>query len=155
MNVSSIRCCVLLLVLFELSGPVHAAETKRARGSMGIGVILGDPTGFTGKLWVGGNKAIDGLVAWSFRRDFFFIQSHYLIHFHETYVEDKRFLIYAGPGGYTRFGEGKDRLGVSGNFGIAYIVDQFEIFLELSPKVSIVPDTDGEMTGGVGFHYYF
>lgn len=156
MKLSSVGRSVMVLVLFLLSLPVYGVEEERRRGSLGVGVLLGEPTGLTGKLWIQRNRAIDGLAAWSLdsRQNFFYVQSHYLFHFEET-VEDKQFVFYAGPGGYVRLGNVRDRLGVSGNFGIAYTISQFEVFLELSPKVSIIPDTDGDLTGGLGFHYYF
>ena len=154
MNLFGVKCCVLVLIVLYLSGPIYGAEKQKRGGQLGVGVVLGDPTGIAGKLRLRGNRAIDGLAAWSIGRDRFFVHSHYLYHFQET-LEDEQFVFYLGPGGYARLGGAKDRLGVSGNFGLAYNVDQFEIFLEISPKVSIIPDTDGDLTGGLGFHYYF
>lgn len=149
----TVRGYVFAFVLACFAMAAESAENPRNRGNLGVGVILGEPSGFTAKAWVGKVRAIDALAAWSFR-DFFFMQSHYVFHSRKS-LEDKEFWFYAGPGGYARLGVGKDRLGVSGNFGVAYAVRQFEVFLELSPKVSIVPDTDGDLTGGLGFHYYF
>lgn len=154
MNLSNIKYGIIVLFLLQLSVPSQATGTVRGRRSLGAGAVLGDPTGISGKLWLRGNKAIDGLAAWSIKGDFFFIHSHYLYHFQEA-LEDEQFTLYLGPGGYARLGGKNDRFGVSGNFGIAYNVNQFEIFLELSPKVSLVPDTAGDLTGGIGFHYYF
>ena len=153
MRALKVKVLISLILLLYLARIAEAAEGNRKSGTLGLGVVLGDPTGISGKVWVGGNRAVDGLIAWSLR-DFLFIQSHYLFHFRGA-VENEEFVFYAGPGGFVRAGQGRDRMGVSGNFGIAYTVRQFEIFLELAPKVSIIPDTDGDLTGGLGFHYFF
>ena len=36
---------------------------------LGIGIIVGEPTGICGKLWLSGRTAIDGAAAWSFNKN--------------------------------------------------------------------------------------
>lgn len=51
---------------------------------------------------------------------------------------------------------GEDSFGVSGNLGLNYFLKQrYEFFFELSPKLGLVPGTDFDLTGGIGFRFFF
>ena len=65
---------------------------------------------------------------------------------------------YLGPGAFVIIKERRDDdilLGISGNFGINFFIERFEVFLQITPRLSVVPDTDGDVCGGVGLRYYF
>ena len=49
-----------LVCLLVTAAPVRAQKA----GDAGVGVILGAPTGITGKLWLDGTKAIDIGLGW-------------------------------------------------------------------------------------------
>ncbi|MGC9512282.1 MAG: hypothetical protein ACP5D8_01445 [Fidelibacterota bacterium] len=51
----------MVVALVLIAGPV----TLKAEG-LGLGIILGEPTGLSGKMWMGGNTAVDAAAAWSF-----------------------------------------------------------------------------------------
>ena len=51
---------LLILAAILLCGTASAQDS-----GFGLGVILGEPTGISGKLWLGGKTAIDGATAWS------------------------------------------------------------------------------------------
>jgi hypothetical protein len=46
-------------------------------------------------------------------------------------------------------------IGISGQFGLNFFVEQFEVFLQLTPRLHVLPATDGDVGGGVGLRYYF
>src|SRR5262245_41316938 len=48
--------------LLALSAPQPSA----AHDGAGLGIIVGEPTGVSAKIWVGGNTALDAAAAWSF-----------------------------------------------------------------------------------------
>ena len=68
-----------------------------------------------------------------------------------------------GPGLFAGFIErsrvldGDDDLflGISGTFGLAYNIDQFEIYLRATPRLAIIESTGGDIGGGLGFRFYF
>ncbi len=51
---------VIILVMLILSSTASAKN-----GNFGLGVIIGEPTGISGKLWLNNKHAVDGAVAWS------------------------------------------------------------------------------------------
>ncbi|MDK2976370.1 MAG: hypothetical protein PWP06_845, partial [Candidatus Marinimicrobia bacterium] len=56
------KLIIFMVVAFVLiAGPV----ALKAEG-LGLGIILGEPTGLSGKMWMGGNTAVDAAAAWSF-----------------------------------------------------------------------------------------
>jgi len=68
---------------------------------VGLGVIVGEPTGISGKLWLSGKTAIDGAVAWSFDKNAKLqVHGDFLIHKFDLIIVDKgRLPLYYGIGG--------------------------------------------------------
>jgi len=128
-----------------------------SQNKLGVGVYLGAPTGITGKYLTSPFNSVDVLFAWRFN-DAFFAQGHYNFNVSELgRYENGIFNFYAGPGLFFRASTKKDdAFGVSGNFGINYFLKRrYEFFFELSPKLGLFPGTDFDLTGGVGFRFYF
>ena len=106
---------------------------------------------------------LDLLFAWDFDdddRDFFFVNVHGL--FFKPLSASPRFNFYYGPGAYigVRDHNRRDRdddtvLGFSGNFGINVEIERFDIFLQLTPRLDLVPDTDFDIGGGLGARFFF
>jgi hypothetical protein len=46
-------------------------------------------------------------------------------------------------------------VGISGTIGISIMVEQFQIFASVTPRLSLIPGTDGDVGAGVGVRYYF
>lgn len=127
-------------------------------GDLGIGGQIGDPSGITLKLYQRPGFAYDFLAAWDLDR-FFFLNAHTL---YERPIPDSPLRYFLGPGIVLGIDEdaGPDHdsevvVGVSGQFGVNFFVEQFEVFLQLTPRLSVIPSTDGEIGGGVGLRYYF
>ncbi len=143
---------LLLLILLLLSTTFLQSQNK-----LGLGVYLGAPTGVTGKYLLSKTNSVDLLLAWRFNDDFF-AQGHYNFNISELErYKNGVFNLYAGPGLFFRASSKKDdSFGVSGNFGVNYFLKgKYEFFFELSPKVGLVPGTDFDLTGGIGFRFYF
>lgn len=143
---------VCLLSLF-LGGSGQAQD----RG-FGLGVIIGEPTGISGKQWLNGTNAIDGGLAWSFRSSgFFHLHADYLWHFPDAIKSQERFVLYAGVGG--RFGatKGDATLGVRIVGGIAFWPREtpIDVFLELAPILDLAPATEISANGGIGVRFFF
>lgn len=146
-----IRKLVLLAVLVLFCHSVQA-ET------FGIGVILGEPSGVSAKLWIGDKMAIDLAAAWSFVDESAFqLHADYLFHFMELIKVSKGKLpLYFGVGGRMKFG--KDMIvSVRIPVGLAYMFAgaPVDIFLEVGPMLNIVPATEFDIGGGIGVRYFF
>lgn len=136
--------------------------------SYGIGVILGKPTGLTGKMMLSNTSAIAVNAGWSFwQPKGFHITGDYQFLFPGSITdEDGRainsLIPYVGLGGRMRFHSDNDddndenfQIGVRFGGGLEYLPQPVGIFLELYPVVNLVPKTDFDFEGGIGFRLYF
>jgi hypothetical protein len=129
-------------------------------GPFGLGIIVGEPTGITGKLFTSETTAISGAAAWSLGgSDRFHIQVDYLMHRYDPIrVEQGRAPIYFGLGGRIVLRNDKDtRVGLRIPVGVAYEFENapFDTFLELAPVLDIAPSTDFFLEGTIGGRFYF
>ena len=130
----------------------------------GVGVIIGSPTGLSGKLILARHSAIAVHAGWSFIGDKgLHITGDHQFLFPGVIKYDgspmNNVVPYLGIGGRFRFKEKDDdtdfHLGVRIGGGIEYLISQFGIFLELYPVVDIVPETGFDFEGGIGGRFYF
>jgi hypothetical protein len=132
-------------------------------GNVGVGFQVGDPTGLNLHFRNTKPMRLDILFAWDFDdddHDFFFVNVHGL--FFKPLNASPKMNFYYGPGAYIGFRDdnGKDDdddtvLGFSGNFGLNVEIDRFDIFLQLTPRLDLVPDTDFDIGGGIGARFFF
>ena len=145
----------ILVFLAILVFPV--TSTAQDRG-IGLGIILGQPTGVSLKLWTGRSQAFDVAVAWAFdREDALHVHADYLFHnFRLFRVQKGQFVLYYGIGGRVK-AESRTRVGLRIPVGLSYLFekDPLEIFFELGPIMDLAPSTRFRMTSGVGLRYYF
>ncbi|RYZ73576.1 MAG: DUF3996 domain-containing protein [Proteobacteria bacterium] len=163
-----------LLLIITHSNPARARPSERNR-NLGLGVVLGDPSGITAKLWTDQIHAIDAGLAFSLD-DYFLVYSDYLWHFPNAIKSSEHFLNqlnpYIGVGGTLSFGHenhsGKNHgnsdfrdhsayLGVRIPLGIEWTPDgpPLGIFLEIVPQVTIIPGTHSSVGAGIGIRYFF
>ncbi|OGJ85467.1 MAG: hypothetical protein A2268_12885 [Candidatus Raymondbacteria bacterium RifOxyA12_full_50_37] len=159
-------CAVITFFLF-----LSAAGTFAQERPFGLGVILGEPTGISAKLWVSPATAFDFGLGWSLGGDRI---NHYnggydggsRVHFHMDYLwhwfgaihSSERFPLYAGVGGRINTGAGyTNSVAARGVFGIAWLPRQapIDIFLELVPSLQVVPSTGFGIDAGLGVRYFF
>lgn len=144
------------LVIFSLAPNAFASG-----GPFGLGIILGEPTGINGKLYLGGKtNAIDGAAAWSFSGDNdFHLHGDYLYH-NYGWIEVKKgeLPVYFGIGARLKIRDNaKNKFGVRVPVGLDYIFADapFDVFVEVVPILELAPDTDFTMEGAVGGRFYF
>ncbi len=125
----------------------------------GIGIILGEPTGISGKLWVSNKRAFDAGLAWSFVKEgSIHIHVDHLWHIFDVFKTEHRIPLYVGIGGRVKFASKEDaRVGVRIVGGVDFLLDSapLDIFFELAPVVDLVPATQGSLNGGIGARYFF
>ena len=145
----------ILLIVF-LAANVYAME----RNKFGIGVIIGEPTGITGKIMLDNNSAIDAGVGWETSGDNeLHIYGDYLFHMYDVIKVPKGKLpIYFGGGARWVSREKKDnKLGLRIPIGVEYLFEGVSLgaFVELVPVLNLTPDTDFDLEAGTGIRYFF
>ncbi len=143
-----------LLVLTPLHGQHHRESP------LGVGVIVGEPTGLSAKYWMDETSALDAGLGWSFEgRTSLHIHGSYLFHdFDLIPVEKGRLPLYVGVGGRFKARSGQsDRLGMRVPFGAAYHVEDFplDVFAEIVPILDVVPSSRFSLNAAIGVRFYF
>ncbi len=126
---------------------------------VGGGLMLGEPSGLTAKLWFTETGfGADLAVAWSFA-DNAGVYMHANGIFHLAIVETGggRYLIpYLGAGVFYRVGE-SSRVGLRVPVGLAmFPLTQLplEFFAEIAPGIGLLPDTGPSFGAGLGVRFY-
>ena len=143
---------VLILSLIITTG--LAAQNS----GLGIGIILGEPTGLGFKYWTGASSAFDGAVAWSFGKvDALHLHGDMLFHNPDLIkVSQGALPVYYGIGARIKLEE-KSKIGIRIPVGLSYQFAKapFDIFLEIVPLLELAPATDFDLNFAIGVRYYF
>lgn len=130
-------------------------------GKFGAGLTVGEPIGPSLKYFFCDSLAVDGAFGWSLHdHTDFYMQSDLLWHnFDLIPVSQGRAAVYLGGGGLLRLrnsGE-DDQFGIRAPVGVSYLFDNapVDIFVEIGPALDLTPGVRGEVTGGIGFRYWF
>lgn len=156
---------IALCLIFAAQGSI-AQEP-----AFGLGVIIGEPTGISAKLWTSPVNAFDVGLGWSIggdrigkykgnydggRRVHFHMD--YLWHAFEAIHSAERFPLYYGVGGRINSGAGYDAsLAVRGVLGIAWLPRDtpIDVFLEFVPSLQLTSSTGFGLDAGIGARYFF
>ena len=160
------RYAIVAVCLFL--GSQRSAGQERG---FGLGVIIGEPTGFSAKLWTSSDNAFDFGLGWSIGGDRIGRYNGYYdggkrIHFHIDYLwhsfdvfsSSIRFPIYYGVGGRINNGAGyHSSLAIRGVFGLAWLPREapVDVFLEIVPSIQFTSPTGFGMDAGIGARYFF
>ncbi len=134
----------------------------------GLGIILGEPTGFTAKYFVTQQHALDLGLAYSFAESFH-VYGDWLFHWPEVFAskvpELTHITPYAGLGGGVRIigksepkdGDARGNLFLKIPLGLEWTPNNgpLGIFAEIAPGVGIIPKTFLLIHGGAGVRFYF
>ncbi|MGE5314224.1 MAG: hypothetical protein ACM3Q4_05985 [Acidobacteriota bacterium] len=159
------------LVLFMLLLSAPPALRAQQRG-FGVGVIVGEPTGISAKLWTSSINAFDFGLGWSYwgdrmdgrYRDYY--NGGQRVHFHMDYLwhsfnairSTERFPLYYGIGGRLNSGAGYDNtFAIRGVFGIAWLPRNtpIDVFIELVPSLQLTYWTAFGIDAGAGVRFFF
>lgn len=147
---------IFLTFMFILT--INCLALSQDKG-FGLGVILGEPTGISGKYWLDERSAVDGAVAWSFYRgSSIHIHGDYLIHNKSAFETEEPLALYYGIGGRLKSGDKiQTQLGLRGVVGIDYMARTvpIDVFLELSPILDFAPSTEFFFNAGLGARFFF
>ena len=165
-------CAGITFFIILFAAGITAQERR-----FGLGVMVGEPTGISGKLWVSSQKAFDFGLGWSHGYGWYdgdgrmhrydgsydggsrvHLHMDYLWHWFETVHSAERFPLYTGIGGRLNTGTGyNSSVAIRGVFGIAWMPRNMpvDVFLELVPSLQVVPSTGFGMDAGFGARYFF
>jgi hypothetical protein len=150
----------ILAVCFLMSVSFGTATAGSNSSGFGLGIMLGEPSGLSGKLWSGGNNAFDFGLAWSTGKNSGMA-------FHADYVWHKMDMINVDEGAlpfyygvgvrYRDRDNSDDNIGIRVPFGLDYLFAQsaFDVFLEIVPILDLSPDTDFDINVAIGGRYFF
>jgi hypothetical protein len=157
-----------LVVALFLSLAVQGSFAQE--GGFGLGVIIGEPTGVSAKLWTSSVNAFDFGLGWSIGGDRIGENEDYngesRVHFHVDYLwhsfdaihSSERFPLYYGFGGRMNSGGGYEgSVAIRGVFGIAWLPHNtpIDVFLELVPSIQLTSSTGFGLDAGIGARYFF
>ena len=159
--------CAIIALCLVLAVQGSVAQVR----GFGLGVIIGEPTGISAKLWTSTVNAFDFGLGWSIGGDRIgnnkgAYDGGSRAHFHMDYLwhvfaaihSSERFPLYYGLGGRMNTGGGYDvSLAVRGVFGIAWLPHNTPIdaFLELVPSLQLTPSAGFGIDAGIGGRYFF
>ncbi|MBI5404087.1 MAG: DUF3996 domain-containing protein [Ignavibacteriae bacterium] len=147
-----------LIILLSLQVKSYSQES-----GLGVGIMIGEPSGLSFKKWINSSNAIDAGLGWSFSEDG-------SIHFHADYlyhnfdlikISDAKVPFYFGVGGRFKFKNEKksvgNSIGVRIPVGVSYqfATAPFDVFLEVVPILDLSPDTRVSFNSALGVRYYF
>lgn len=149
------RVVVLLVLLVAFAGPAAAQGS-----GVGLGVIVGEPTGLSLKFWQSRTSAIDIAGAWSFANETaFHLHGDLLLHKFDLIRVDKGQLpFYFGVGARVKFTDNDTLVGIRIPLGLDYLFGggtPLDIFFEVVPIVDVAPSTDASLNGSLGLRYWF
>lgn len=135
-----------------------------AHADNAVGVVLGDPTGISGRMSLDSQHSLEGAFAYS-------SSSYEGLHLRATYLWDRaRTFQTAADPLYMYYGlglrvisisrgkyDGDIAFGPRAPIGVLYNIDNpnLELFAELSLAVDLVPKTDVDIDGGIGVRIRF
>jgi hypothetical protein len=147
------RIIILTALLLLVSAAMISAQPF-----LGLGIIAGQPTGLTAKLWLSPRTSLDGAIAWSFL-DSGAVYAHTDFQYHSFrrgVFGQGGFGVYAGIGARYLFSQ-IFSLGVRVPVGLVYVFGNvpMDIFLEAAPTLELIPATEISGGGAIGMRYYF
>jgi hypothetical protein len=138
------------------------------KGTFGLGLMIGEPTGVTAKLYLKDDQAVQGAFGFAFAGDGFQVHGDYV--FHPYILQDKEAFtmpVYVGPGArfiQYRAGRAGDRYLAVGARAVVGLLFDFkeqplDVFVELAGVLEYgFADRAGfgvTFNAGAGARYYF
>lgn len=148
---------------------IFVSQEASAAGPFGLGLIVGEPTGISAKMYLSKANAIDGAVAWSLGdNDSFHLHSNYLWHKPRAFVLDGvQIDWFYGIGVRVITWDKNDKhwqdrdedfaIGPRVPVGLNYTFSEvpIEVFGEIALALDLIPDTDVDLDLGIGARFYF
>ncbi len=154
------RTAIIVLCLVSAYFGIASARPH----GLGLGLMGGDPSGFSAKLWTGGNTALDAGFGYSYLwyGSAPHLHGDILWHTANAIDDDDGYLpFYFGLGVHVKFSDYPNypytRYGVRVPFGLEYVfpVLPLGLFAEIVPVFDVRPWPEFlDLNGSVGFRVY-
>ena len=149
---TTIRYLVVTGFIWLLS---FAAPSKAQDRPLGLGLIIGSPSGFSTNYWLDNRRSVDFGLGWALDDDNGTqLHGDYLL-YNFNVISEPRTPIYYGAG--IRIGlHGEDSgLGIRFPLGLVHLIREapMEVFVEMTPIVQLTPDVYLDMQGGFGVRF--
>jgi hypothetical protein len=155
------RRCVSVLLALALAAPGSVRAQDRG---VGLGLLVGEPTGFAAKVWETPTSALDFGAAWSLADDGAFrLHADWLWNAYGWLdLEEGKLPLYLGFGFRFVFRDvdatsQNTQFGVRFPLGIDFMARRrrYDLFAEIVPVLQLTPETAFDLEGGVGLRYWF
>ncbi len=148
------------ILMFALLSIALLSAVACARDEAGLGIMIGAPTGVSGKLWKSDTRAFDAALGWSLSgTESFYMHADYLVQDPRQFtVSEGTMPYYYGIGARLRNDNGEEgRFGVRVPLGLEYLLQDapINIFIEIALVLDLTPKTEGDLNAGVGVRYRF
>ncbi|MBF8296296.1 MAG: hypothetical protein HW389_2841 [Bacteroidetes bacterium] len=151
----------VIVVVLALALAISPALSSSDRRKVGIGVVLGAPTGFTVKYWESQRVAYQGSIGGMFHGGLM-IAGDYLVQ--QNALRNQQVPFYYGAGmflgdagfGGPDYSHGKLALGVRAAFGLDYAPREhpIDVAIELGPSLLLTPVVGMGVQLSVSFRFY-
>jgi hypothetical protein len=151
----------IILVAFAVAMAASNTYASSDKGRVGIGIVLGAPTGFSVKYWETPRVAWQGSIGGMFNGGVM-IGADCLLH--ENAFRNPQVPFYYGPGvffgsagfGGPDYGHGKAALGIRAAFGVTFISRDypFDAAVELGPSLLLTPTVGMGLQLSVAIRFY-
>jgi hypothetical protein len=145
----------LFLFLILFTGFVFPQDKN-----IGLGLMIGEPTGISEKYWTSTTNAWDFGLGYSFvnSQNKISVHADYLYHINDLIKAKYRIPFYYGFGVRLRFHNNESSsIGGRGVAGLVLLADEIPIdaFFELAPVFNLFPSTSLNFDAAIGSRYYF
>lgn len=146
---------VTFILAATLALAASTADAQNRYSNTELGIILGEPTGISLKMWQSDNTAYDAGFAWSF-------SGQGSIHVHADYlrhnwldINEGDLALYYGLGARLLIRD-DPKIGVRVPIGMQYMIpnSRLSVFFEVAPLMDLIPDTSFEVNGGLGLRIF-
>jgi hypothetical protein len=162
---------VVVLGLLAAASPARADDAAKGmdrtdKGTLGIGIIVGEPTGISGRLYLKDDQAIQAAIGGSFIGGGIQIHADYV--FHPFILQSRESFVlaaYVGPGvRFIQYSTGRNdsyiALGLRGVGGLLFdFKEPLDAFVEVAGvlEYGFAADKHGgiALNAGAGVRYYF
>jgi len=147
---------ILLITILLISSSFVFGQ----KSGLGLGLMLGEPSGLAGKYWLSESNALDFGIGAGFLGDNSGLSFHadYLYHVSDLIKWKYKTIFYYGFGIRMRFpSDSETTFGVRGVAGALMIVKNLpiDVFFELAPSFRLLPTTGLDFDIAIGGRYYF
>jgi hypothetical protein len=154
------RIVIVAAALLGITAGVAGAEGSAGSKKVGLGIVVGQPTGISFKLNLNAENAIDAAAAWSLSgNNNLHLRADYIYHRYGVIDVDKgRLPLFFGVGGRIELRENARNLfGIRFPIGLDYYFSgaPFDVFVQVAPVLEVAPDTDFEFEAALGGRFWF